>query len=75
MRRRLVIILTFPLIASLFLIGWVLYCVGSKHKSLKKETERKLNAVEKKAELITDEGIEMGLTEEVGEEIAVQCID
>ena len=71
MRRRLVIILTFPLIASLFLIGWVLYCVGNKHESLKKETERKLKAVEKKAELITDEGIEMGLTEEVGEEIAV----
>ena len=67
MRRRLVIILTFPLIVSLFLIGWVLYCVGSKQESLKKGTERKSNAVEEKAELITDEGIEMGLTEEVGE--------
>ena len=67
MRRRLVIILTFPLIVSLFLIGWVLYCVGSKQESLKKGTESKSNAVEEKAELITDEGIEMGLTEEVGE--------
>ena len=67
MRRRLVIILTFPLIVSLFLIGWVLYCVGSKQESLKKGTERKSNAVEEKAELIADEGIEMGLTEEVGE--------
>ena len=70
MRRRLVIILTFPLIVSLFLIGWVLYCVGSKHESVKKGTERKSNA-EEKAELIADEGIEMGLTEEVGEKVAV----
>jgi hypothetical protein len=71
MRRRLVVILTFPLMVSLFLIGWVLYCVGSKHESLKKGTERKSRAVEEKAELIADEGIETGLIEEAGEEIAV----
>lgn len=71
MRRRLVIFLTFPIIVSLFLIGWVLYCIGSRQESLKKGAERKSNAVEKKAELIADEEIEVGLTEEVGEEIAV----
>ena len=63
MQRRLVVILTFPLIIIFFLIGWVLYCIGGKHESLKKGTERKSNAVEKEAELTADEGSEMGLIE------------
>ena len=70
MQRRLVVILTFPLIIIFFLIGWVLYCIGGKQPSLKKETERKSNAVKNKAESFSEEEIEIGLIEEVREEIS-----
>ena len=58
MRRRLVTILAFP-------IGWVLYCVGGKHDSLKKKAAKELAIARNQAELVADEGIEMGLIEEV----------
>jgi hypothetical protein len=63
MRRRLVRILAFPIIALVFLIGWVLYCIGGKHDSLKKKAAKELAVAEKQAELVADEGIEMGLIE------------
>ena len=71
MQRRLVIILTFPLIVSFFLIGWVLYCIGGKGSNRKNVNELKSNVSEKKAELTNDEDIEIGLVEEVREEISV----
>jgi len=64
MRRRYVIILAFPIIAFIFLIGWVLYYIRSNQKSATKEPEKKSTAVEKQTELASDEGIEMELIDE-----------
>ena len=57
-------ILALPIIALVFLIGWVLYCVGGKHDSLKKEAAKELAVAEDQAGLVADERIEMGLLEE-----------
>jgi len=64
LRRRLVKILTFPIIVSIFLIGWILYCVGNKQENRPKGNSKKSTAVRKQEELTADEGIEMGLIEE-----------
>ena len=64
MLRRLIKALAFPIIATIFLIGWILYYVGSKSNSLTKKTETVINALEKRVESNTDEGIEIGLIEE-----------
>jgi len=63
MRRRLVIILAFPIITFVFLIGWVLYCI-SKQEKLTKEHIKESTFVEKQTEIAADEGIEMGVIEE-----------
>lgn len=55
MRRRLVVILTFPIIVFIFLLGWILYFVGGKHKSREEKTTKKSTS---------EEDIEMGLIEE-----------
>jgi len=64
MRKRLVAILAFPVITGIFLIGWVLYCVGCKQESPDKTNAKKSATLEKQAELPADEGIEMELVEE-----------
>ena len=64
MLRRLIKTLAFPVIATVFLIGWILYYVGSKQQSLTKKTETTANTSEKRAKPNADDGIEMGLIEE-----------
>jgi hypothetical protein len=64
MPRRLIKILALPIIAAIFLIGWILYYVGSKQQSLTKKTETTANTSEKQAEPNANDGIEMGLIEE-----------
>jgi len=71
MRRRLVLILASPIIVPIFLIGWILYCVGNKQGSPDKATAKKSSNAEKQAKLKTDKKIEMGLIEE---KIAVRYI-
>jgi hypothetical protein len=64
MRRRVITILAFPILAYIFLIGWALYCTGSKKASLPQKTAKKSTITEKQAESTADEGIQMGLIEE-----------
>jgi hypothetical protein len=63
-RRRVIIILAFPILAFIFLIGWALYCTGSKKANLPQKTAKKSTIAEKQAESTGDEGIQMGLIEE-----------
>ncbi len=64
MKKRLIAILAFPVITGIFLIGWVMYCFGSKKGSPSKINAKGSTSIERQAGLPADEEIEMGLIEE-----------
>lgn len=71
MRRRLIITLTFPIVIYIFLMGWLQFRIPSKKISLKKEPAKESTAMEKQAELASDEGIEFEL---IKEGTVIECI-
>ena len=68
MRNRIITILLFPVIAFLFMIGWILYWVGKQKINTKEEPQRNSNSVVKDAEETEEDSIEVGLMEELNEE-------
>ncbi|MFB3890312.1 MAG: hypothetical protein ACE14S_12560 [Candidatus Bathyarchaeia archaeon] len=61
-RRRIVRILLFPILAVVFLIGWLLYAFGKARNPSKKEQEKKPDGAKKA------ESVEIGLLGEAEEE-------
>jgi len=68
-RRRVIIILFFPVFAALFLVGWVLFVLGDSHASNKVANERRTVDIVLEEESTTNvDGVEMGLIEGIAEE-------
>ena len=62
MRRRVLIILFFPVVAFLFFVGWIIYMLGDRRVSNKTASERKKDG-SLEEELAADDGVELGLIE------------
>ena len=70
-RRRVTLILLFPIIAILFALGWVLSVVGEKQKTRNTTPTRKTrNDIDEESPTNVSE-VEMGLIEEIVEESPV----
>ena len=70
-RRRVTLILLFPIIAILFALGWVLSVVGEKQKNGNATPTRKTrHDIEEESPTNVSE-VEMGLIEEIVEESPV----
>ena len=68
-RSRVLMILFFPVFVLLFLFGWVLYVAGDRQTSGKTASRKKAGAHGLENELISnEEGLEVGVFEEVEEE-------
>ena len=60
MRRRLVAILSFPIIVFIFFTGWMVYYIGRQQKRLTKETAKKSTALEMQTESASEEEMSWG---------------
>jgi hypothetical protein len=67
-RNRIITILLFPVIAFIFMIGWILYWIGKHQPNTKEEPQKSLNRIAKDAEETEEDTIEVGLIEELDEE-------
>jgi hypothetical protein len=67
-RRRILIILLFPVIVPLFFVAWVLYVIGDNRTCNTTAAKRKINDVDLKKESTSNDDIEIGLIEEIVEE-------
>jgi hypothetical protein len=67
MRRRVLIILFFPVVAFLFFVGWIIYMLGDRRVSNKMASERKKDG-SLEEELADDDGVELGLMEKTVKE-------
>ena len=68
MRNRIITILLFPVIAFIFMIGWILYWIGKQKENTKKKPQRNSSSVVKDVEETEEDSIEVGLMEELDEE-------
>ena len=68
MRNRIITILLFPVIAFIFMIGWILYWIGKHQTKTKEKPQRNSSSVVKDVEETEEDSIEVGLMEELDEE-------
>jgi hypothetical protein len=61
-RRRAVAILLFPVLAIIFIVGWIMYALGEPKASTKRSPSRNAKAAKKEHDL------ETGLLAELAEE-------
>jgi hypothetical protein len=67
-RRRIVLILLFPVVIFLFVVGWALCSIGDRETSNKIDTEKETNINEKEKGSAVNSDTEMGLIEEIAED-------
>ena len=67
-RNRIITILLFPVIAFIFMIGWILYWIGKQKEDTKEKPQRNSSSVVKDVEETEEDSIEVGLMEELDEE-------
>jgi hypothetical protein len=68
MRRRIVLILLFPVVIFLFVVGWVLCSIGGKETSNKVSIESETDIIEREKDSTVNSDTEMGLIEEKAED-------
>jgi hypothetical protein len=68
LRNRIITILLFPVIAFIFMIGWIMYWIGKQKENTEKKPQRNSSSVIKDAEEPEKDSIEVGLMEELDEE-------
>ena len=65
-KRRSARILLLPILALVFLFGWLMYSVGGDKANTKKESPKPV--MSKKSPIVAETDLEVGLTAELAEE-------
>jgi hypothetical protein len=69
LRIRSLRILLFPVVAPIFLLGWILYVIGERQACSKAVTERRNdNYCLVRKPNVTEDNVEMGLIDEIMED-------